>query len=75
MKETVIVYICGGIIALSAIIGASIYFINDRRLMAQNIDTAIAKGFDPLSVRCSYAQSLDTICVAYAASHSLSGKK
>jgi hypothetical protein len=36
--------------------------------MAQNIDNAIAKGIDPLSVRCSYAKSDDIICVAFAAS-------
>jgi hypothetical protein len=36
--------------------------------MAGNIDGAIAKGIDPLSVRCSYAKSDDLICVAFAAS-------
>lgn len=38
-----------------------------NELMAQNIETAISKGLDPLSVRCSYAASTDNICVAYAA--------
>ncbi len=37
-------------------------------LMAQNIETAISKGLDPLSVRCSYADRNDNVCVAYAAS-------
>jgi hypothetical protein len=36
--------------------------------MSQNIDSAIAKGIDPLSVRCSYASERDVICVAFAAS-------
>jgi hypothetical protein len=51
-------------------IGSIAYYnIKDRQLMAQNIETAIAKGIDPLAVRCSYAVGSDTVCVAYAASH------
>jgi hypothetical protein len=36
--------------------------------MSRNIDSAIAKGLDPISVRCSFVTNTDTICVAYAAS-------
>jgi hypothetical protein len=57
------------IIIVSAIIGASVYNINDRMLMSKNIDNAIAKGVDPLSVRCAFADGRDMICVAYGASH------
>jgi len=73
-KTTVI---AGTIISVSAIIGTAIYQINDRMLMAKNIDNAIAKGVDPLSVRCSYADGKDMICVAYGASqgHGLVTKK
>lgn len=69
--------ISGTIIAVSAIIGTAIYQINDRVLMAKNIDNAIAKSVDPLSVRCSYADGKDMICVAYGASqgHGLVSKK
>ena len=69
--------IAGTIIIVSAIIGASVYNINDRMLMSKNIDNAIAKGVDPLSVRCSYADGKDMICVAYGASqgHGLVSKK
>ena len=65
------------IISVAGIIGASIYQINDRTLMSKNIDNAIAKGVDPLSVRCSYADGKDMICVAYGASqgHGLVSKK
>ena len=62
-------------IALVAIVGIGsmgYYFIKDRELMAQNIETSIAKGIDPLAVRCSYARGDDTVCVAYAASHGTS---
>ena len=54
---------------VSAIIGAAVYNINDRMLMSKNIDNAIAKGVDPLSVRCAFADGRDMICVAYGASH------
>ena len=68
MKESIIKFICATIILLSFIAGTGMYLINDRQLMARNIETAIAKGIDPLSVRCSYAIGSDVICVAYAAS-------
>jgi hypothetical protein len=61
--------IAGTIIIVSAIIVASVYSINDRMLMSKNIDNAIAKGVDPLSVRCAFADGRDMICVAYGASH------
>ena len=56
------------LVLLAAIFGFGYYSISDRTLMAQNIDNAIAKGIDPLSVRCSYAKSDDLICIAFAAS-------
>jgi hypothetical protein len=68
MNEGIVKFICGSIIALSFIAGVCLYSINDRQLMAKNIETAISKGIDPLSVRCSYAVGSDIICVAYAAS-------
>ena len=52
---------------LAAIIGISAYHITDRNLMAQNIDNAIAKGINPMSVRCSYVRGDDPICIAFAA--------
>ena len=60
--------ICVTLIILSAILCMGYFHVNDRKLMSQNIDSAISKGIDPISVRCSYAASTDTICVAFAAS-------
>lgn len=60
------------IVVVSAILGIVIYNVNDRTLMSKNIDSAITKGMDPISVRCSFVTNTDTICIAYAAS---SGKK
>lgn len=61
-----------GLTMIAMVVGVSIYNVNDRSLMAKNIDSAIAKGLDPISVRCSYVTNTDTICVAYAAAQ---GKK
>ena len=58
------------VVLLAAIISTCMYYLNDRKLMAANIENAITKGIDPLSVRCSYARDFDTICVAYAATSS-----
>jgi hypothetical protein len=66
----IILYICGTIISLSFVLGFVYHSINDRTLMAKNIENAITKGIDPLTVRCSYAKSDDIICIAYAASDS-----
>ncbi len=56
------------VIAVAGIWGVVNYSTKSNELMSQNIETAISKGLDPLSVRCSYAISTDNICVAYAAS-------
>jgi len=42
------------------------YKINENNLMSKNIQDAMGKGIDPLSVRCTYAKDTDNICLAYA---------
>ena len=64
--------ISAGLVLIASIVGVTYYNVNDRVLMSKNIDAAIAKGLDPISVRCSYVTNTDTICVAYAAAQ---GKK
>jgi len=59
-------------VILATIIAVCYYAMNDRKLMASNIEDAIAKGIDPLTVRCSYVRDYDTICIAHAAA---SGRK
>ena len=58
------------IVVIAAIIAVCIYGLNERKMMASNIESAISKGIDPLSVRCSYARGDDIICVTHAASGS-----
>jgi hypothetical protein len=55
------------LVLLSIVAAVCIYGLNDRKLMAANIENAIAKGIDPLTVRCSYAKSDDIVCIAHAA--------
>lgn len=63
-----VVVICMTLLCLTAVVCLGLYHLHDRSLMADNMNTAIAKGIDPLSVRCSYVKSDDVICVAFAAS-------
>jgi hypothetical protein len=60
------------IVLLSIVAAVGFYALNDRKLMAANIENAIQKGIDPLTVRCSYVRDYDTICIAHAAA---SGRK
>ena len=70
-KDKITLMICITLVIIT-IVGSVAYFnINDRKLMSTNITDAVSKGMDPLSVRCSYSTSTDTVCIAYAAS----GKK
>lgn len=55
------------LVLISVIVAVCIYGLNERKLMASNIENAIGRGIDPLSVRCSYARGDDIICVTHAA--------
>ena len=66
--EKVTTLVCITIVVLSIICSIAYYHVQDRKLMAQNISEAVTKGMDPLSVRCSYANGQDTVCIAYSAS-------
>ena len=53
---------------LLSIVGSlAFYQYSSLKSMERNIETAIAKGIDPLAVRCAYGSSTDQICVSYAA--------
>lgn len=68
LKGDNVVTVCITLLFLTAIVCYGWYSVHDRSLMADNMNSAIAKGIDPLSVRCSYVKSDDIICVAFAAS-------
>ena len=58
----------GGLLSLIILVIVAFwnYKINENALMSQNIQNAMSKGIDPLSVRCTYAADTDNICLAYA---------
>ncbi len=64
--ELITVIVCITIAVCSLIIGGFLYNINDRNNMSKNIDAAIQKGVDPLSVKCSYETTPTSTCIAYA---------
>jgi hypothetical protein len=67
MMEDKLFLICVTTMVVVAILSVTVYNVNESVLMSQNIEKAVAKGVDPLSVRCAYTGSQDSICVAYAA--------
>ena len=66
-KDVIALIIAATVVVVSVVAGVTWYQVNDRNHMANNIETAIGRGMDAMSVRCAYANSSDTICVAYAA--------
>jgi hypothetical protein len=66
-KDILTIAVSVVIVLSTAIIGAIVYNTNDRNNMARNIEAAIAKGVDPLSVKCAYETGSNTICITYAA--------
>ena len=66
-KDILTIAISAVIVLCTAIIGGIVYNVNDRNNMAKNIEAAIAKGVDPLSVKCAYETGSNTICITYAA--------
>jgi hypothetical protein len=59
--------VCAVILCIAGIISATMYNLNDRNNMAKNIESAINKGIDPLSVKCAYEVNPNAICITYAA--------
>lgn len=66
--EVVTLIICISLIFAGIFAGACIYNINDRNNMAQNMESAIAKGIDPLSIKCAYETNANPVCITLAAS-------
>jgi len=58
--------ICISVVCVFLILSYTNFRTKDRQLMAENIQVAIEKGINPMTVRCSYAKSEDVICVAFA---------
>ena len=66
-KDLITIAIALVIVSCTAIVGMIVYNINDRNNMAKNIEAAISRGVDPLSVKCAYETNSNPICITYAA--------
>jgi uncharacterized membrane protein len=55
------------IVACTAMVSGVFYNLNDRNNMSKNIEAAISKGVDPISVKCAYEVTPNAICITYAA--------
>jgi glucose uptake protein GlcU len=69
-RATHITLILGVVIMVVTAIGSIAYYnIQKDNNMKSNIESAIVKGIDPLSVRCAYSAGYDQVCMAYALTH------
>ena len=67
-KDLITISISVVIVLCTAIIATIVYNLNDRNNMAKNIEAAIAKGVDPLSIKCAYETNVNSVCIAYSMS-------
>jgi len=66
LKVVITLLACITIVAVSIIISSYLSSINDRNNMSKNMDSAIQRGIDPISVKCAYATQTDNLCMVYA---------
>lgn len=66
MNATVLTTLITSLLAITIL---SFTYYKTKALMHSNIETAIAKGIDPVAVRCAYADSEDNLCIVYATTH------
>jgi hypothetical protein len=65
-KALITLLVCITIATMTLIVGGFLYNMNDRNNMAKNIEQAISKGIDPISVKCTYDSTSSSTCIAYA---------
>jgi len=66
-KDLITICVSITIVLCTAIVGGFMYNLNDRNNMAKNIEVAISKGVDPLSVKCAYETTANPVCITLAA--------
>ena len=67
-KDLITLCISFTIVLCTTIVGGFMYNLNDRNNMAKNIEAAISKGVDPLSVKCAYETHANAGGITMAAS-------
>jgi hypothetical protein len=65
-KEILTVIVCITVAVCSSIAAFTIYNLNDRNNMAKNIESAIQKGIDPITVKCAYETNTNAVCIEYS---------
>ena len=66
-KDLITILTCVTIVLCTLIVSAFNYNTTNQNNMAKNIEAAIAKGVDPVSVKCAYETSSNSVCITYAA--------
>ncbi len=69
MMRELALFISISVVLVSCIISLAWYYVHKDASMKTNIDNAIAKGIDPIAVRCAYKSESDIVCSVYAATH------
>jgi len=70
MKKESVAFVVGIVLVLvTAISCLTFYNYHQNQSMKSNIESAIVKGIDPVSVRCAYSSSNDQMCLAWAMAH------
>jgi hypothetical protein len=67
-QETFVVIVGAALVAITLICCATFFYYNQTLAVKSNIESAIVKGIDPLSVRCAYGDN-SHVCIAYAVAH------
>lgn len=65
-KDLTTLIVCITLVMCSMVAAVTLYNINDRNNMAKNIESAIQKGIDPISVKCAYETNANAVCIAYS---------
>jgi len=67
-REAMAFIIGAALVAITLICCVTFFSYNQTLAIKSNIESAIVKGIDPLSVRCAYGDN-SHVCVAYAVAH------
>lgn len=65
-KEMITFIVCITILLITLIASISVYNLNHQNQMSKNVESAIAKGIDPISVKCTYDQYSSATCITYS---------
>jgi hypothetical protein len=63
-------------LCIATLIGCvTFYKYNEMKSIEKNIDAAIAKGIDPLAVKCAYSDGATNLCLTYTMQQAMPSKK